>query len=422
MTDRRIDSNTLSLTLFTMFWVAQAVSLFGDRLHNFSLVALVNRFAIHPGVTLPNIYLAMYLPIFTLAPLIGALIDRLERRWILVVTDLVRGALVAVIPPLFMRTGSFLPIMGIVFLLSTGNLFFAPAKSALIPELVPTDRLIRVNAILWSAGIVGMIGGFLGGGLIFDYVSWQACFYLDGATYAFSALLLTGIALRHRTRRAMVTTAPPPHPGLFVSVREGLAVIRRSAIIRQPIGVQSLIFFGAGGFSVPAVVLIREACPPGTLGLGIAGLSLGLGMGIGSILANRVSEEHRIRFKCGMCILLAPAAAVFVSHRGYYALGAGSFCAGLASAPLFIIAESELQHHIGGGLRGVVFSFREILTRSLFVGSAFLLGYLSKYIHKGVLLTALGLFLATIGVIWLLATERSIREVKKSTEGRDGDN
>ncbi len=412
MTDRRIDPKTLSLALFTMFWVAQAVSLFGDRLHNFSLVALVNRFALQPGVTLPNIYLAMYLPIFTLAPLIGALVDRLERRWILVVTDLVRGALVAVIPPLFMRTGSFLPVMGVVFLLSTGNLFFAPAKSALIPELVPADRLIRVNTILWSAGIVGMIGGFLGGGLIFDYISWQACFYLDGATYAFSAFLLTGIALRHRTGNGAVRI---PHPGLPVSIREGIAAIRRSATIRQPIGVQSLIFFGAGGFSVPAVVLIRDACPPGTLGLGIAGLSLGLGMGIGSILANRVSEKHRIGFKCAMCVLLAPAAALFASHRGYYAVGAGSFCAGLASAPLFIIAESELQHRIAGGMRGVVFSFREILTRSLFVGAAFLLGYLSKYIHKGVLLIALGLFLATIGVIWLLATERSMREEKESS-------
>lgn len=419
MTNRRNAPKTLSLTLFTMFWVAQAVSLFGDRLHNFSLVALVNRFAIHPGVTLPNIYLAMYLPIFSLAPLIGALVDRLERRWILVVTDVLRGALVAVIPPLFMRTGSFLPIMGVVFLLSTGNLFFAPAKSALIPELVPADRLIRVNAILWSAGIVGMIGGFLGGGLIFDYVSWQACFYIDGATYAFSALLLTGIALRHRARRTTVRTL---HPGILVSIREGLTAIRRSAMIRQPIGVQSLIFFSAGGFSVPAVVLIRDTCPPGTLGLGIAGVSLGLGMGIGSILANRVSEEHRMRFKCGMFVLLAPAAAVFASHRGYYAIGAGSFCAGLASAPLFIIAESELQRRIGGRLRGIVFSFREILTRSLFVGAAFLLGTLSKYIHKGMLLTALGLFLATIGVIWLLVTERSIREIKKSTGGRDGDN
>ncbi len=410
MTDRRIDPKTLTLALFTMFWMAQAVSLFGDRLNNFSLVALVNRFALNPGMTLPNIYLAMYLPIFTLAPLIGALVDRLERSWILVVTDLVRGALVAVIPPLFMRTGSFLPIMGVVFLLSTGNLFFAPAKSALIPELVPAGRLIRVNTILWSAGIVGMIGGFLGGGLIFDHVSWQACFYLDGATYALSALLLTGIALRHRTRSGMVRTT---HPGLFVSIREGISVIRQSATIRQPIGIQSIIFFAAGGFSVPAVVLIRDTCPPGTLGLGIAGLCLGLGMGIGSILANRVSEEHRIRFKCAMCVLLAPAAALFVSDRGYYGIGAGSFCAGLASAPLFIIAESELQHRIGGGLRGVVFSFREILTRSLFVAAAFLLGNLSKYIHKGVLLIALGLFLATIGVIWLLATERSMREEKE---------
>ncbi len=408
MNARRIDVDTLSPALFTMFWVAQAVSLFGDRLHNFSIVALVNRFAENPGMTLPKIYLAMFLPIFTLAPLIGALIDRCNKRWVLVVTDLARGALVVCIPLLFMRTGSFLPIMGIVFLLTTGNLFFAPAKSALIPELVPADRLIRVNSILWSAGIVGMIGGFLGGGLIFDYVSWQSCFYIDGATYGFSALLLAGIAMQRPTTNAAIQTDTARRPSVVASIREGLSLMRHSTPIIQPFGIQAIIFFGAGGFSVLAVVLIGKASPPGSsLGLSIAGLSIGLGMGIGSLLANRISAAHRPSFERGMFVLLVPAAVSLATRGGYPAIGAGSFLAGLAAAPLVIVAESELQHRIGAHIRGIVFSFREILTRSLFVGSAFIFGILSNYIHNGVLLVILGLFLASIGVTWLVAMDRS---------------
>lgn len=422
MNARRTDSNTLSPVLFTMFWIAQAVSLFGDRLHNFSLVALVNRFAEYPGMTLPKIYLAMYLPIFTLAPLIGALIDRCSKRWVLVFTDLARGALVVCIPPLFMRTGSFLPIMGIVFLLTTGNLFFVPAKSALIPELVPPDRLIRVNSILWLAGIFGMIGGFLGGGLIFDYVSWQSCFYIDGATYAFSALLLTGIAVQRRATAAALRNGPSRRPSLAASIGEGLSVMRRSAPILQPFGIQAIIFFGAGGFSVLAVLLIGEYSPPGSsLGLSIAGLSIGLGMGTGSLLANRISAARRGLLERGMFVLLVPAAVSLATLGGYPAIGFGSFLVGCAAAPLVIVAESELQHRIGARLRGIVFSFREILTRSLFVGSAFLFGALSNHIHNGILLVILGLFLASIGVTWLVAMDRSQRSSTGTTGGLDGD-
>ncbi|HVO76508.1 MAG TPA: MFS transporter, partial [Candidatus Bathyarchaeia archaeon] len=146
-------SKQLPLALFTMFWAAQAISLFGDRLNNFSLMAIINSFAANPSMTLSQFYLAMTLPLFLLAPIVGALVDRLNKRWILVVTDLCRAALACTIPVLYTRTHDFFPVMAVVFVLSTGNLFFLPAKSSLIPELVYRDRLLQANSILWAAGI-----------------------------------------------------------------------------------------------------------------------------------------------------------------------------------------------------------------------------------------------------------------------------
>ena len=257
-------SRYLPLHLLTLFWIAQAVSLFGDRLNNFSLMALINRFARDPGMSLSNVYLAMYLPIFVFAPLIGVLLDKLNKRWVLVVTDLLRGTLVMLIPLLFARTESFLPVYGIVFLLAIGNLFFLPAKSGLVPELVPEDRLVKINSTLWFAGIVGVIGGFLGGGLIFDYLSWSLCFYLDGLTYLLSALLLLPIAFHRGGEGAAPARREDRSPSLAAAIREGFGVVRRSAGIRGPLGLQTLIFFAAGGFSVLAIVLIGEASPPGS--------------------------------------------------------------------------------------------------------------------------------------------------------------
>ena len=87
-------NNKLNIIL-TSFWIAQAISLFGDRLNNFSLVALISRFASDPSITLSELYLAMFLPLFILAPIIGVAIDHLEKRWILIITDFLRALLVA---------------------------------------------------------------------------------------------------------------------------------------------------------------------------------------------------------------------------------------------------------------------------------------------------------------------------------------
>jgi DHA3 family macrolide efflux protein-like MFS transporter len=390
--------------LLTLFWISQAVSLFGDRLNNFSLAALINRFALNPSLTLSKLYLSMYLPIFVLAPLIGVLLDRLDKRWVLVVTDLARGLIVMLIPLLFLRTGSFLPVFALVFVLSTGNLFFLPAKSGLIPELVPQDKLVKTNSVLWVAGIVGFIGGFLGGGLIFDYLSWPACFVLDGLTYFLSALLLAFIAFRSRSRCEQRRERPGIPLSIVSALREGMSSIRGNPGILAPIGVQAMMFFAGGGFSVLAIVAIKAASPPeSSMGISAAGLSTGLGMGLGSILANRIprSPIGRRRLELTLFGLFLPA-SVSIASGGLALICLGGLIAGFAASPLIIISESELQEKISSFLRGRIFSFREIITRSVFLVSAFLFTSFQEYAGTGMPLIALGLFLALMGTYWIV--------------------
>jgi DHA3 family macrolide efflux protein-like MFS transporter len=401
----------LPASLFTMFWAAQAVSLFGDRLNSFSLMAIINSFADNPSMTLSKFYLAMSLPLFLLAPLIGAFVDRYDKRWILVITDLFRGALVFLIPVLFMRTGHFFPVMVVVFILSTGNLFFLPAKSALIPELVSTERLVHVNSILWAAGIAGVIGGFLGGGIIFDFFSWPACFYLDGASYFISASLILGIALQGRKEAAHETKEKTYHPELPRAILDGIRAIRNSPAMLRPLGVQTLLFVGGGGFSVVALPLVKAESREGSsLGLSAVGLSLGLGMGLGSLLASRLklSSNHREKFEIGLFALFIPAVVTIFFGHGLTSILVGAFLAGLGAAPLIIVAESELQSESHESMRGRVFAFREIVTKSFFIASAFLFSSLGGVVRKNTLLLVLGLVLACLGMIWIsIASKRS---------------
>jgi len=408
-------SRSLPLALFTMFWAAQAVSLFGDRLNNFSLMALINAFSSRPSMTLAYFYLAMSLPLYLVAPFIGALVDRLDKRWILVVTDVSRGVLSCLIPLAFVGAGhGFVPVMVIIFLLATGNLFFLPAKSALVPELVSAPQLVKINSILWTAGIIGVIGGFLGGGVIFDYFSWAACFYIDGATYFASALLLTGVAMHGHAERGAAARAAGPrakelYPRLNMAIIDGIRSIKSSPALVKPLGVQSLVFIGAGGFSVLALSLVKEASPGGrSLGLSLAGITIGIGMAVGSILASRfkLGREHGERFESAFFLVLVPGSMTIFFGSGLWAIVLTALIVGLAVSPLVIIAESELQKESRVEMRGRIFAFREILTRTFFIASAFAFSALGEAVKKKTLLAILGLFLAFTGIIWIRLSRR----------------
>jgi MFS transporter, DHA3 family, macrolide efflux protein len=408
----------LPIVFFTMFWAAQAVSLFGDRLNNFSMMAIINNFSDDPSMTLSKFYLAMTLPLFLLAPVIGTLVDRLNKRWILVATDLCRGALVCTIPFLFSRTGDFLPVMAVVFLVSTGNLFFMPAKSALIPELVSREQLLQVNSILWAAGIAGVIGGFLGGGIIYDFFSWSSCFYLDGASYFISASLLLGIAIHGMRNRAPGPREKTYHPDLPQALAEGARAIRNTPLMLRPLGVQSLLYVAGGGFSVLALPMIKEISRPGSsLPLSAAGLSLGVGMGVGSLVSSRLElgTRSKERFEAAFFALFVPATLAISLGHGLGAIVVGAFLGGAAAAPLLVIAESELQRDIRESVRGRVFAFREIVTKSFFISSSFLFSWLGGFAGKSALLFILGLFLACAGILWITTIGGSgCRSPKKS--------
>ncbi len=416
MGESRLSAAKLSAVALTSFWLAQAISLFGDRLNNFSLVALISSYSDNPSITLSELYLAMFLPLFILAPFIGLVVDRLNKRWILVITDVIRAVLVFLIPFVYFTGGSFLGIFAIVFILSTGNLFFLPAKSALIPEIVPSEKLVKVNSILWTAGIIGMIAGFLGGGVIFDRLSWKYCFYLDAATYLASSVLLI-VLLFHPTEEIQRGERKEGNKdrNVFKMIAVAVRELRSSVELLKPMVVQVLIFIGAGGASVLAVPLIKEATPEGSpLGLSYTGIAVGAGMGTGSYIANKVKTKagSRTIIEILFFILLMPSITIMATVHNMYGIIISGYLCGLFSSPLIILSETELQRESHWSLRGRIFSFREILTKSFFLISAFILSYLNNFLDKRTLLIALGLFLASAGTIWTAVT--SARLAKNS--------
>jgi MFS family permease len=160
---------------FGALWWGQLISILGERFTYLALLGLLSTYTDHfrdPNSSLLLTLLAnlMLLPVLLFAPFTGAWLDRVNLKRVMVVSDLLRAGLVALIPVAYAATHLMAPVFALVFLLFLCNVFFLPAKSALTPEIVPESQLIGANALLSGAGIAATAVGALAGGWVVDHM------------------------------------------------------------------------------------------------------------------------------------------------------------------------------------------------------------------------------------------------------------
>jgi DHA3 family macrolide efflux protein-like MFS transporter len=397
--------------LFVSFTFAQIISLFGDRLHQFSVIGMIGKVAPGSSFDLFQFALFSYVPILFLAPIFGALLDRTDKVAVLVIVDFARGAIVFGIPTLYYFMGSLYAFYISAFLLALANLMFAPAKSAVIPQIFGGPRLHQVNAVLWTLGIVGTILGLLLGGWIFDYRSWEMSFYCDGTSYLVSAIFLVPLIWAPRAARAPRRTMDPTPErslpwyagisGTIASIRDGVKLIRKNRSIALCVITQTSLFGLAGVLYVIGIARVQELFPQGkTLNLSIIGSALTVGLLVGSFLAvlirGHVSSSRTIAYSTLLCGISLTG---FGGARSMVPMTLYSFLMGIAMSPAFILTETVLQEQIPEAFRGRVFSSREVVTKTAFLAVSLLATAAAVVLDKVMMMVALGLFLAITGLL-----------------------
>ncbi len=177
---------------FSLLWVGQLVSFFGDRVNQVAIGVLVLGTTKSP-LDVGFVFAATAVPNVFFGPLAGALVDRWDRRWTMIACDLVRAGLVLLVPWVI---GIHISLVYLVaFAVATVGLLFRPAKTAIVPLIVEDRQLVTANsassvnetmadllgypaAAAIVAGLTGVIG---------------AAFVLDSATYVVSAVLIWGM-------------------------------------------------------------------------------------------------------------------------------------------------------------------------------------------------------------------------------------
>jgi MFS family permease len=176
---------------FRNLWYGQVVSELGDWLNSIAIYTLVLQLS-GTGTAMASAMMAKLLPIFFVSPLAGVLIDRMDRKVIMITSDVLR--FVVVLGFLLVEDAGdlwLLYTLAVVEIALAG--FFEPARSAIIPSLTPREDLVTANALSGSTWSVMLaVGAALGGAL----VSWfgiKAAFIIDAFTFLLSAWFIARI-------------------------------------------------------------------------------------------------------------------------------------------------------------------------------------------------------------------------------------
>ncbi|UCH84045.1 MAG: MFS transporter [Candidatus Latescibacterota bacterium] len=397
--------STLVKICFLSFTVAQLVSLFGDRLHQFSVVGMIGKVAPGSSVELFQFALFSHLPILIFAPVFGRLIDRANRAVVLVAVDALRGIIVLFMPMLFHMMGNMYAFYLPVFLLSIANLLFAPAKSAAIPEYFGSLNLLRINALLWGLGIVGTIGGFMLGGWFFDYVTWETSFYCDGISYLVSTVFLVPLFwLARRTNPISIDEPEEKRSALasyISSIREGFSLIGTNSQVVYSLAVQTALFVVLGALYVVGIARMQDVLPPDkTIYLSAVATSGTVGLLAGSGLAavtQRWLSPNRV---IAHSTLFLAVSLIGVSRsETFLPLTAWTFVLGVGFSPVTIVTETLLQVNIPEAFRGRVFAAREVLIKTAFLGASLAATLLTIVLSKALIILVIGLFLAVTAIV-----------------------
>ncbi|BCL17724.1 MFS transporter [Micromonospora sagamiensis] len=323
---------------FGRLWAAATTSALGSGLSTVAAPLLVSSLTDDP-VVVSGAFATAWLPWLLFALPGGVLVDRVDRRRLMIVVDWLRVAalvLLGVCVGVGLVTVALL--YAVLFLLNTGEIVVRSASQAMVPAVVPRDRLERANG--WLAGgttvAQGMVANPLGGVLF--VLAASVPFLVNAATYAVGAVLLAGIAGTYRANPAAGTRS------VRADLVEGLRWLAAHRLLRTMALLIGLLNVTLTAAFALLVLLARDRLGLGSVGYGVLLTCMAVGSLAGALVGDRliaaVSATWTIRI--GLLTEVALHLTLAVSSDAYV-VGAGLALFGVHSALWGIVASSLRQ-------------------------------------------------------------------------------
>jgi MFS family permease len=394
-------------------WLASVVSLLGDWFNTIASVMIVNRYT-DTDMAISWILIAKTLPRFFLGPLAGVLADRVNRKLVMIASDLLRAGIVL----------CFLLVdrperVWLIYALTVAQFivasFFEPASSAIIPGLVEgEEELVTANvlsSITWSAMLAL---GAAAGGIVAGIFGASTALLIDSGTFMLSAVLVFQVAY---DRAALPDRAPTSGWGDMI---EGFKYVMREKGVAFLVLLKSMAQVGSGDIII--AVYAERYFPYGEEGataLGIMFAAAGLGAILGPLVGRTFSgtSSIEIRSLIQKSYLLLPLGWLLIAVSPNLIVA----CLGIAIRMMGvsinwsysnILIQSQVPDHILGRVFSIDLGLFTLASSTAIVLTGFLLDSFS-YSPRGVVggFAGAGLLVA---LIWAFSRVSVLRMGKLS--------
>ncbi len=387
---------------YRFLWFGQVVSEVGDHFNNIAVMSLAMQHA-NAGLVVTGVFLARAVPMLAAGPIAGVLLDRLDRKRVMIASDVTRAVIALAFILSIDRKGPLL-----LYLLSAALMFASPffsaGRNSILPGIATREELHTANTMTQTTSWASLaIGAFLGAmGAQFGFV---IAFGFNALSFVISALCVSQLKRPEgfrpeRTERKRRQTGAAEY-------RAGIAYMRANPLVFG-ISMLSVGWASGGGAAQILFSLFGEKVfNAGAIGIGIIWGFAGIGLLLGGAIAYRLGKVLSFaQYKRTIAI-------AYVIHGGAYVLF--SQMPTLALACVFILISraaiavssvlntSQLLHHVEDQYRGRVFATLESLTWSTMMVSMMATGAATISYSPRVIGAWAGAISSTTAIFWTWA-------------------
>jgi len=386
-------------------WMGQVVSEVGDHFNNIAVFSLALG-RTKSGMVVTGVMLARAIPAILAGPLAGVVLDRFDRKRIMIASDLIRAAVALgfIITVKYEPTWLLYVLSGLLMLASP---FFTSGRAAILPAIATKEELHTANSLTQTTQWTTLsIGAFLGGTMAHFGFEWA--FFFNSLSFLFSAFCISRLFLPgrgFRPPRASVTEAEVVRP--WHEYKEGLRYMRSRPLILG-IGMIALGWATGGGAAQILFSMFGELVfHKGPAGIGTIWGCAGLGLLAGGALAYQIGR--RISFTnykrtIVVCYVVHGGSYIVFSQMGDFAWAL--FFIALSRMAVGVSATlnmGQLLRHVADNYRGRVFATIESAQWSVMMVSMTLAGIASQHHDARAIGAVAGALSSSTAIFWAWA-------------------
>ena len=349
------------------------------------------------GLWIGAVLVVAFLPTVVVGLLFGPLLDRLRRRNLMIASDITRAAVFCALP----FTSSPGTIVGLASIAGLANGFFRPAVYAGVPNLVTDEELPAANALLQSMENISWAIGPILGGLLTAAAGPHAAYWINAASFAFSAVLISRIPARRLQSETALTK------GHWRDLRDGFAVVMRSRPLLAVLVGWGIACLAIGATNVGEVFLAKNTFHAGDFGYGLLYGAIGGGLIVGSFIGSSFVDRLGLArtYAGGLLLMAAGFGAAAVSPNVWVA-AACAVVGGCGDGAAIVCNAVLVQRGAPDEVRGRALTLVMGVTYALVAAASVAAGYLLDYVSPRWIWGGAGIILAVAAVVgYALARE-----------------